>query len=365
MHDGNSPHPTSPNHYYDPPTWWRRLIAEIKRRLEERRTKYKHEGAQDKAARKTASATVWIALFAFVTIGLGAAQFFVLRGQLRAMQGQLDEMKAGSSQTDRALEMQSQANATAGFQEAVTSRIANNARDQADYTKRLADISDKELKVAQTNADAARVAANALSGQLKAQQTALRLEHRPRIVPIVFTSAPLVITAKSMGGSISVSYKNFGNLAAENLEQMAMVWPLDGTEAKQQLSFCEMADGIAGMVKKDAKGEPVPPNYRVDVSEGDQYVIGYPFSTDSQGGFSKYVPKYRSGEPADFLTALFVGCVSWVVPGDVKRHHYRFMYMLREIGPDGYPSRPKAAAHTVPLDKFTLIRMPSEGNGED
>jgi hypothetical protein len=47
-------------------------VSYIKRKLQERRAKYKDEPATDKAARRTATATVWIAVFTVILAGVGA-----------------------------------------------------------------------------------------------------------------------------------------------------------------------------------------------------------------------------------------------------------------------------------------------------
>jgi hypothetical protein len=62
--------------------WWRRLVGYIKGKTNERRTKRQQETSADKAARKTATATVWIAFFSFALAGAAIYQFFILNSQL-------------------------------------------------------------------------------------------------------------------------------------------------------------------------------------------------------------------------------------------------------------------------------------------
>lgn len=63
------------------------LIDYVKRKFREHRAKYENENAQDRAARRTANATWVIAIFAIAAAAVG---YFTLR----AVQGQLDEMRA-------------------------------------------------------------------------------------------------------------------------------------------------------------------------------------------------------------------------------------------------------------------------------
>jgi hypothetical protein len=72
--------------------WWARLIRNIKRKLHERRAKKQEENPMDKAARRTASATVWIAVFTVILA-------LVSGGTLLILKKQLNEMTAGGVDT--------------------------------------------------------------------------------------------------------------------------------------------------------------------------------------------------------------------------------------------------------------------------
>ena len=45
---------------------WTRLVGYIDRKLQERKTKKQNENSVDKAARRTATATIWMALLTFI-----------------------------------------------------------------------------------------------------------------------------------------------------------------------------------------------------------------------------------------------------------------------------------------------------------
>ncbi|HUZ33537.1 MAG TPA: hypothetical protein VMV19_15755 [Xanthobacteraceae bacterium] len=78
-----------------PIVWlWSWCVAKIKRTFHERRTKKENESSQDRSSRRTATATVWIAIFAVVAAIVGVSQAIVGNRQLIAMQGQLDTMAA-------------------------------------------------------------------------------------------------------------------------------------------------------------------------------------------------------------------------------------------------------------------------------
>jgi hypothetical protein len=73
-------------------------VAKIKRKLHERGAKHEKETPQDRFARRTANATVWIAILAVVAAGVGSLQY-------HTMQGQLSEMKSAGEQTNTLLEI--------------------------------------------------------------------------------------------------------------------------------------------------------------------------------------------------------------------------------------------------------------------
>jgi hypothetical protein len=66
-------------------------IAKIKSKFHKRRAEREEESAQDRSSRRTASATIWIAIFAVIAALVGISQAIIGNRQLSAMQGQLNE----------------------------------------------------------------------------------------------------------------------------------------------------------------------------------------------------------------------------------------------------------------------------------
>jgi len=66
-------------------TWWLRFSRYTKRKLDERAAKRQKDTPADKAARVTASATVWIAFFTFVSVGVSVGTYLILKSQLNEM----------------------------------------------------------------------------------------------------------------------------------------------------------------------------------------------------------------------------------------------------------------------------------------
>jgi hypothetical protein len=69
-------------------------VAKVKSYLHKRGAERQKESAQDRSSRRMSTATVWIAVFAVITVFVSAFQYFTFKGQLGVMRGQLDEMQA-------------------------------------------------------------------------------------------------------------------------------------------------------------------------------------------------------------------------------------------------------------------------------
>lgn len=67
---------------------WPWCVARIKRKLHERRIEREKENPQDRFARRTANATVWIAILAIVAAGVGTLQYCTMQGQLNEARNQ-------------------------------------------------------------------------------------------------------------------------------------------------------------------------------------------------------------------------------------------------------------------------------------
>ncbi|MGB6483184.1 MAG: hypothetical protein WBE86_06825 [Candidatus Acidiferrales bacterium] len=65
--------------------WWTRFISNIKRKMEERAAKKKQEAPADKAARRTANATVCMAIFTIVLAVVSGGTLCILNRQLNVM----------------------------------------------------------------------------------------------------------------------------------------------------------------------------------------------------------------------------------------------------------------------------------------
>jgi hypothetical protein len=65
--------------------WRVRLIGYAKRKMDERAAKKQNEPPVDRAARVSAKATVWIALFTLVSVVVSVGTFLILKSQLKEM----------------------------------------------------------------------------------------------------------------------------------------------------------------------------------------------------------------------------------------------------------------------------------------
>jgi hypothetical protein len=136
-------------------------IGEIKRKLHKRKTKYKHETPADKAARRTANATVCIAAFTVVLAVVGGITLFEI------WSGGADTAKLAQAAVDQAgaLKLQEQRMETMGTAASAQAIASIDQVDKleagvkethalAEQAKRSADISANGLAQAQKALDA-------------------------------------------------------------------------------------------------------------------------------------------------------------------------------------------------------------------
>jgi hypothetical protein len=115
-------------------------ISQIKRKLEERKAKYKEETPADKAARRTATATVWIAAFTVVLAIVGSITLY-------------EVYEGGADTHDLAVAAKEQAGAAKALADS-TKDLADRMKDQAERTRIISEQAVVQAKAAQSQARA-------------------------------------------------------------------------------------------------------------------------------------------------------------------------------------------------------------------
>jgi hypothetical protein len=141
-------------------------VSYIKRKFQEYKAKHKNETAADKAARRTAHATWWIAAF---TVVLAVASIRTL------------------------------------------TEIHEGGKD----THALAVAAGQQATAAETSANAAKSAANTANETLKASRRSFVLEQRPYLI----TDTPRFVRSPSVDGQaieVNITFKNIGKTPAIN-----------------------------------------------------------------------------------------------------------------------------------------------------
>jgi hypothetical protein len=133
-------------------------ITYIRNWREERRAKREQETTADRAARVTANATVWMAVFTVLLFVLNGITVFILSIQLK-------EMHEGGIDT-HALAKASE-------------NAADAASDQADAAQQFSDTAEDINGRMQEAVDQLQAAAENANTSVRATQNALRLEQRP------------------------------------------------------------------------------------------------------------------------------------------------------------------------------------------
>lgn len=156
------------------PGWWTRLVGNIKRKMDERKAKKKDEPSVDRAARITARATVWMAIFTLVLAVTSGLTVLILKNQLKEMhEGGID-----------------------------THALADAASDQADAAQQFSDTVEDINGGIAAAANQLEVAANNAKASINATKEAMRLDQRAWVG--VLASMPKIEAKKSITGTAVV-----------------------------------------------------------------------------------------------------------------------------------------------------------------
>jgi hypothetical protein len=202
-----------------------RFIQYIKRKLHERRAKKQRETPADRAARRTANATVYIAILTVAIVGASIAQWNALRStdeairtQAGIMKGQLEEMKTSSEQAERAVDASNRIAEATAQSVIVSNKLVVATTEAVAASKRLADetadavAASKRLVAAAENSNvtSAKFAESAAKSNEISHQ-ALLVAQRPFMVPIsvdISKVFPSMLGLDILGGALSVPLTN-------------------------------------------------------------------------------------------------------------------------------------------------------------
>lgn len=154
-----TPEVKEPRHH-----WGTRFVGYVKRKLHQRRAKKQHEKPADRAARRTATATVWMAIFTVVLATVSGLTLLVLRLQLK-------EMHEGGIDT-HAL-----ADATSKMKDSAE-KSAQASRDFADTAGDINDSMGDAVKKLDAQAKAIQTSARAAESAAKTADQALHISER-------------------------------------------------------------------------------------------------------------------------------------------------------------------------------------------
>lgn len=171
-------------------SWWVRFISYVKNRTtHERRTKKQKESPVDRAARRTAAATIWMAVFTVILTLVSGGTLLILKRQLKEMQdGGTDTHKLAQAAGDQATWTQrlaGSADTQSGYmkdQAGRTKDLADRMKDQADRTKTMADQAIIQAKEAKVSAEAAESAAQTAVASIRPWIKITSVDLRPGIL---------------------------------------------------------------------------------------------------------------------------------------------------------------------------------------
>ena len=141
--------------------------------------------------------------FKVISLAIGIFVLCVYYRQLKVMNGQLEQMKGGSGQTERLIDE--------------THTLAQNAGTQATNTKKLAGSASEEVQKLGAMVTAANKQAAALGDQLSIMQRQLESADRPWIDVKVSLTTPLTHDDSGYHVGVRHTYRNVGKSPAQNI----------------------------------------------------------------------------------------------------------------------------------------------------
>lgn len=147
--DGPNPPTNKPQSH-----WIAWTIQKVKRYLHDRSAAKKQEDPQDRASRRTANATVFIAILTVAVVLVGGLQYLIFKAQLKVMADQLVEMKGTGKQTDDLI------GANKSLVEVANGQL-ETMRDQLEQLKNAGKQTNLLIEANKKSADAALKSADA------------------------------------------------------------------------------------------------------------------------------------------------------------------------------------------------------------
>ena len=195
---------------------WTRFISNVKRKMHDRHAKKQEESPVDRAARRTANATIWLAVVTVVLAGVSVLT-------LRILNRQLGEMQGSGKQTDKLICL---------YQKQV-GQLAKQAKD----THALAIAAEKQAKQALAQANATnRLATASLAANRLTEESV-----RGKIA--IYSKLLNPIQAGQQLG-VSVDFRNVGNSAVAIRSQT-------GTDEWQDLPDGDMPIKLPGKEERE------------------------------------------------------------------------------------------------------------------
>jgi hypothetical protein len=205
---------------------WIRFISYLKHNAEERAAKKKMETPTDKAARRTAAATMWMAFFTCILAFTSGLTIWILKNQLK-------EMQLGGIDTH--------ALATA----ADTS--ANAATDQADAAQQFSDTAEEINQGVAGAVDQLQSAANSTKTSINATKEAMQLDQRAWLGVDAVNGLPKIGEALA----VDIGIKNTGKTPAKEIDGYVVYRPVKRSDS---LSF------EPGPATEEKSHAMIPPN---------------------------------------------------------------------------------------------------------
>ena len=284
--------------------WWTRLVDYVKRKRYERRTKKQAENSVDRAVRTTANATIAIAFFTLVSVGVSVWTTHILNKQLIDFEnGSGDTHDLAQAAKTEAGKMSNVSDAADVIKQAAQNMVTQDQRIADDAEKSL-DASNRQSKAALDASITASRNANALARESLDAQTRPWLGIEGNLTPV---SSGWNDERTRRLATFSFKLMNYGQSPAMKMAEVFAFSNDVRTTATTEASACKEASD------NSTASNPYAVFSLPTVFPGESGVtpITYPLETDS-------------------FPEILIGCIAYQGATDGKVHTTLVMYGIHQ-----------------------------------
>jgi hypothetical protein len=325
------------------------LTAAINRRRRVHLMTRNNETSADRSARKTATATVWLAIFTVILSMLSTATLLVVRLQLKEMHDSGADTKnlavAAGNQATWTQAMATQAKTQAEMTQQLadqTKELANQMKEQAAQSKIIANQAVVQAQEAKISAGAARVSADSAKDASLTAKASFETSQRPWLIANASVVSPL--TYDKEGGHITLHYSlvNAGHTPASKILLIPEFYFLKGVSSDPILE----RERLCTEVRKSSGGfgDTIFPNQLTEQN----FMMTLP---------AKDIEDAQNSLNTKFISVLIIDCIAYRSTVSDKVFYVSDIYSLDRFADDLKVPLSLIPNEDLPVNRISFSRF--------